>query len=166
MGPAHSIAINALLTKYKYKLYSTAYIGTATIVISDMPLNLISWRWSHYDVCRLWRLSYYDVRTAYDVCRQLWRLSLIGFVAVSLHLILNRGCQSSIFVILRVAKRKRDIAKPYKILSTNYQTLIGISTIKYHTHLLEFSITIFNLKWSTIALRISAQTLSFCSFYK
>ena len=42
MGPAHSMAINALLTKYKYKLYSTAYIGTATIVISDMPLNLIS----------------------------------------------------------------------------------------------------------------------------
>ena len=135
------------------------------------------WRLSHYDVCRivtfvaLWRLLLMTFvvlwcLSHYDVCRQLWRLSLIGFVAVSLHLILNRGCQSSIFVILWVAKRKRDIEKPYKILSTNYQTLIGISTIKYHTQLLEFSITIFNLKWSTIALRISAQTLSFCSFYK
>ena len=68
------------------------------------------WRLSHYDVCRLWRLSHmmfvaYDVCRLmtfvalwrlsfmafvvlwcllhYDVCRQLWRLSLIGFVAVS-----------------------------------------------------------------------------------
>ena len=62
---------------------------------------------SHYDVCHLmtfvtlWRLSHYDVChimtfVVYDVCRimmfvalwrQLWRLSLIGFVAVSYSLL-------------------------------------------------------------------------------
>ena len=61
-------------------------------------------RFVGYDVCRLmvvvgkWYVSYYDVcpllcLSLYDVCRQLWRLSLIGFVAVWYRVrVVHSGC--------------------------------------------------------------------------
>ena len=48
----------------------------------------------NYNVCRLWCVSHYDV------CRQLWRLSLIGLVAVSL-----KGLGHEIFDLKKKSSR-------------------------------------------------------------
>ena len=76
-----------------------------TLVAFVQLLCLFLWSLSHYKVCPLWHLSHYRVLlhmtfvtlwrlSHYDLCPQLWRLSLRGFVAVSISFVFSLNKKS------------------------------------------------------------------------